>query len=62
MLVLDVVVVFCLSDLLNVEKCSSGKARERTSCSINRVVMGSVSQRCLQCHLLHSDVVVHYVH
>lgn len=32
-------------DLLYVEKCSSGKARERTSCSINRVVMGSVPDR-----------------
>lgn len=32
-------------DLLYVEKCSSEKTRERTSCSINRVVMGSVPDR-----------------
>ena len=39
----DVAMTSCLADLLCVEKCSSGKARERTCCSINRVVMGSVS-------------------
>jgi len=39
----DVVMMQCITDLLDVEKCSSGKARERTTCSINRVVMGSVS-------------------
>jgi len=42
-LVCKALCVYYITDLLHIEKTSSGVVRERTKCQINRVLIGSVS-------------------
>lgn len=41
-------VFFVFEDLLNLEKTSSGSAREKSKCDINKVLMGKVGMKMIE--------------